>query len=567
MNKYFHFKIILVLIGFSVLLLSSIFLFSNKHNNNNLNSYLSKNINLNLFNSKKINVNISNEQITNLQYDATPQDNKIYIATNKYILGINSLTDSTITDTNFNNFIVADLSSITWKDKKNYIDQLYFDQNNNMFFDSKVFSHNKFVDRASTISRNLFVKHLNSNSIAELHKIQFPSNVFGIRSYKISKNGNYIAIETFDKKLYVGKISWNNNYSSVNIIWANLISDSSYARIKNYSYDFDNDNDLYLLNSRQIFKYDLINNDFQNNGNIIPTINNNLIDNILFDSTNISLYGMQININKNNNVLLSTTAETNNDNVYSQYFYKTSTEVLDSASGAKNKNSFKILNTNYINVSNESTANPFFNYYSIKYGINNSIALINSFSNAVNPSGLYFSPTGIPIQQITDSQVKDKKGTFSFYSSKNTMNNNSFIATAVNNFNIELNNIAVASNNQVLFGIYNTSKHLVNSSFAVHSYKSFVILRASGDLKNLSICCSLADSSSPLDFSTKLLVILYKYRICFFCSYLDIIKSIIRCYCCINPAIKWLSNLEELIRLVKPPWSSISWSTCSSPWK
>ena len=463
MHKHFLSKLILISVGFSVLTLSSVFLFSSKHNNK-LNSYSVVKNNSNLFSNNSVNVNVTNEQITNLIYDATPQDNKLFISTNKYVFDINPLVDQQITNENFNKFIFADLSSKIQTAKKTYIDQLQFDKNNNMFFDYK------YSDNSLITTNNLFVKHLNNNDDSSkktnsLNQIKLPKNVNSIYSYKIAKNGSDIAIETADKKLYVGKISWSNNYSQEKTIWASLNTDETFAKIKNYSYDFDSYNNLYLLDSTEMHKYLLTNrnsSDFSNN--IPPISDNNLSDNLLFSGSDVKNYGMQININKNNNVLLSINAKWKNNKKYSKYFYQTQLSTFDSQSSIENTSLFKLLNTDYTNV-NSNTASPFFNFKQVNYGINNSIALINSFSSTTNPNGLYFSPTGIPIKQISDSKGIDRKGTFSFYDQKDITNNNSIKAAAVNTFNLKLNKIAVASNNQVLSGLYSTNTHLNPGAF------------------------------------------------------------------------------------------------------
>ena len=446
-SKLINYSFLFLLIFFSGI---TIFL----ANKNIFTNFVNDNSNSNkLFQNVKINLDINNYSIKNITFDATPEDNKIYVATKNLIFQVNTINSTTITNNNYNTNTVANLvvNMIPYlaKNTNSYINQIQFDKNHNMFFD-----YNQSTKQYST---NLFVKNINTTNSGQLKKINLPKNVFVVSYFKVSADGKYIVIRSKNtNKIYLGIINYKNS-SNIKVDWL-YINCKNENQTEKYYFAFDTIDNLYITSSSNIY--------FLNTFNISKYLSNIINLNVknTFPIENDSLKndpaaGIQIHINQNNNVILSSGTIKNNKKSNS-YFYLTNTNKLIN-SDLTNYNNLPIIDTDYIDVTNE-TDYPTFEFNNMDFGVNNSIALLNDGIDTANSVGLYYSPTGKPNDKIFDDNDIDNIGTFSMYGQETIKNGNVPTAVCVNHFNSSLYYIAFASCNQIAFGNYNDNTILSN---------------------------------------------------------------------------------------------------------
>ena len=441
-KKYKNTIFILLFLGISISIATSMLL---KNNQLFTNSIVSNSNSNQLFSDKKITLNLKNDNITNLSFDAKPSDNKIYLATKNFIFNIDTTKSINITDNNYLKNDTKDFSLFVnllpyiSKNNNSYVDQMIFDKNNNMFFDYK--------NTNTNFTNNLFVKNVKSTNNNPF-KIVLPPNVDAVSYFSVSYDGKYIVIRSKNtNQIYISLIPKNflSKFEWVNIPLPNK-TDNLYLSY----FAFDNNNNLYITNKDTIYII---------NSNLL-VYNINLSNKIklpfITSIANIDLKsGIQIHINQNNKILLSTSFK-NNSTTYNNYFYTTKTsDVLTKPS------SYVIANNDYVDTKNKNNT-PYFNYNSAKLGIKDSITLLNNGIDTHNVVGLYYSPTGVPIKKIKDSSNKNNIGTFAMYGGETITQGNTPIVSAVNRFDNSLNKVAFASLNSVAIGNYNSNTILAS---------------------------------------------------------------------------------------------------------
>ena len=433
---------ILLFLGMSISIASSMLL---KNNQLSTNSIVSNSNSKQLFSDKKIILNLKNDNITNLSFDAKPSDNKIYLATKNFIFNIDTTKSINITDNNYLKNDTKDFSLFVnllpyiSKNNNSYVDQMIFDKNNNMFFDYK--------NTNTNFTNNLFVKNVKSTNNNPF-KIVLPPNVDAVSYFSVSYDGKYIVIRSKNtNQIYISLIPKNflSKFEWVNIPLPNK-TDNLYLSY----FAFDNNNNLYITNKDTIY---IINSNLLV-GNI--NLSNKIKLPFITSIANIDLKsGIQIHINQNNKILLSTSFK-NNSTTYNNYFYTTKTsDVLTKPS------SYVIVNNDYVDTKNKNNT-PYFNYNSANLGIQNSITLLNNGIDTHNVVGLYYSPTGGPIKKIKDSSNKNNIGTFAMYGGETLNQGNAPILSTVNRFDSSLNKVAFASLNSIAIGNYNLNTVLTS---------------------------------------------------------------------------------------------------------
>ena len=412
-----------------------------------------------LFSDKKISLSLKNDNISNITFDATPSDNKIYVATKNFIFNVDTSKSINITPDNYlkndakTTSLFVNLLPYISKTNNSYVDQMIFDKNNNMFFDYK--------NTNTNFTNNLFVKNVKSTNNNPF-KIVLPPNVDAVSYFSVSYDGKYIVIRSKNtNQIYISLIPKNflSKFDWVNITLPNK-TDNLYLSY----FAFDNNNDLYITNKDTIYII---------NSNLL-VYNINLSNKIklpfITSIANIDLKsGIQIHINQNNKILLSTSFK-NNSTTYNNYFYTTKT-----SDALTKPSSYVIANNDYVDTKNKNNQ-PYFNYNSAKLGIKDSIALLNNGIDTHNVVGLYYSPTGVPIKKIKDSSNKNNIGTFAMYGGETITQGNAPIVSAVNRFDSSLNKVAFASLNSVAIGNYNLNTILTSGPKDYNQFnKTFTI--------------------------------------------------------------------------------------------